>query len=101
MRIVTPSDVLNYKPDLSVLREGHRTTEMSPMSEKIRSTDLALFTVPVWIVRIVNVDGVQVFSSRMAGNQADVEVEANELLNTFCRRYPSSFLSHSISLANR
>lgn len=100
MIVVTVSDVLNWKPDVSARGGWGEMSESHLKGDKTyigKSSDLRDYSTLVHIVHIRNFYGEVVWSGRIAGSDGDVRIAADEVLNTFCRRYPGSFLSYSIS----
>lgn len=95
MRVVTASDVLNWKPDLSARSGWPEVSERADKTEKGRMSDLRDYGREVYIVRIVNVYDDEVYTARIAGNDQEVTKACDELLNTFCRRFPGRFLKYT------
>lgn len=94
MRAITEESVMSWTPDMSArsgwseVRQSHSKTEMG------RASDLRDMSNQVFIVRIVNFYDEVIYSARVAGNDELVQKVADEMLNTFCRRFPGTPLKH-------
>lgn len=99
MRVVTVSDVLSWKPDVSARGGWPESSQSHLSSDKTymgKASDLRDYSTSVYIVRIKNFYGDVIESFRVAGSDRDVQNVADEMLNTFCRRFPGSPLSYQM-----
>lgn len=95
MHAITEKDLMSWKPDMSARSGWPEVSGMYGKTEKGRASDLRDMSREVYVVRIVNVYGEEVYVARVAGNDQEVRNASDELLNTLCRRWPGTFLKYT------